>query len=130
MTTSHRPSAPAAWLRVVLALLVSLSLGLDLMATHDAAAERSGPSGRVEITESATHPGAPTHFEASGPETHHHGCLGCLVQLDTGVSPVRQIASSPLLTGSTLRPQAEQAASTTARLSGPARAPPLSSPLA
>lgn len=128
--TPHRPSAPAAWLRVVLALLVSLSLGLDLVATHDAAAERSGPSGRVEITESAIHPGAPTHFEASSPETHRHSCLGCLLQLNTGIAPVRQIASSPLLTGSTLRPRAEQAASATVPLSGPARAPPLSSPLA
>lgn len=127
---SLRSSSPAVWPRVLLALLVSLSMGFDLMVSHDVVAERGQASGRVEVTESAIHPGAPIHFEASGPETPHHGCLGCLVQLETGVSPVRQIAAFLLLTGATLRPGEEQAASAFAPPSGPARAPPISSPLA
>ena len=122
-------SAPAAWRRALLALLVSLALGFDMMALHDAGAEHSAAPYGVEIAESAIHPGDPAHFEASDIRAHH-GCPGCLVQLQMGLAPASQVSIASPVPGPALTAPAEQAIVQIAVLCGPARAPPVSSPSA
>lgn len=120
---SLRTSSALAARRAWLALLVSLAMGFNLTALHDSAAERSGPTRKVEIAESAIHPGDPIHFEASDIKTHH-GCPGCLVQLETGMVPASRLSIVALVRGPAFAVPAPQAAAKIALLSGPARAPP------
>jgi hypothetical protein len=124
-------SSPLSWRRPLLALVAGLALVFGAVAPHDMAVERAGGVSRIiEIAETAVHPDAPAHFEEATIEVHP-GCTACLLQLGSST-----VLGRPLAATSTLPSCGNVAASLTRissaapSLSGPARAPPLSSPSA
>jgi hypothetical protein len=130
MTDPRHPSFSTAWRRPLPALLAGLALAFGMAAPHDVAVEQAGRVSRVEIAESAVHPGAPAHFEDAESKVHP-GCAACLLQLGSSTILVRPLAPAPPL------PQGGHAALPAARVSsakpflpGPARAPPIASPSA
>jgi len=129
MTDSRKPP-PLAWYRPLLALLAGVALALGMAAPHDMAMELAGVAARVEIAESAVHPGAPTHIENAELKLHP-ACVACLLQLGSNTvlrhppAPVQ-----PLPQGSHVAAPAAQISSAQPSRLGPARAPPFSSPSA
>jgi hypothetical protein len=127
MTDSRTLSSALAWRRPLLALLAGFALASGMLAPHDLAVEQAGAVSRVEIAETAVHPGAPAHFEDAEIKVHP-GCVGCLLQL--GSSTVLKPPPAPLSPlsrdGRVVTPVV-QVTSAQLRLLGPARAPPLAS---
>jgi hypothetical protein len=126
-----RPTfSSTAWRRPLLALLAGFALAFGMVAPHDVAVEQTGKVSRVEIAETAVHPGAPAHFEDAEYKIHP-GCAACLLQLGSSTILARPLAPAPP------RPQGGHTALPIARivsakpsLPGPARAPPIASPFA
>lgn len=117
---------PLAWWRVILALAACLGLAFDGATPHDMAADRAGAVSRMEIAESAVHPGDPAHLEQAEMKVHP-GCVACLLQLETrtvlGQPP---LPIPPTARGAHAAASAVRASSRDVSLSGPARAPPVS----
>jgi hypothetical protein len=128
LSANDRRSTPHPWLRGAVAFLAFLALTLGSIAPHDMAAEQAGAGSKVEIAESAVHPGDPAHFEAAEIKVHP-GCVACLLQLETrtvlGHSP---LPLPPLARDAGLATLVEAVPASIACLFGPARAPPISSP--
>jgi hypothetical protein len=97
MTDSRNLSHRMTWRRTAVVVLACFALAFGLFAPHDVAEERTGTLARVEIAESAVHPGAPAHFE-DGEITVHPPCPACLLQIQTGTALIRLPAALPLLT--------------------------------
>lgn len=124
---SHRP---LAWWRLLFALAACLGLAVDGATPHDMAVDRVGTVSRVEIAESAVHPGDPAHME-SAETTVHPGCVACLLQLDTRTVPGRPpVPLPPVARDFSAAAPAVSVSSRDAALPGPARAPPACSPSA
>jgi hypothetical protein len=129
ISACNRRSNPHPWLRGVVAFLAFLALALGSTAPHDMAVEYAGAGSQVEIAESAVHPSDPAHFEAAEIKVHP-GCVACLLQLETRtvlghsprpLPPLARVASRTALV--------EAVPASIACLFGPARAPPISSPV-
>src|SRR4030095_12531005 len=123
MAVSRNHLSPLAKRRPLLALLAGLALAFGMLAPHDLAVEQAGAVSRVEIAETAVHPGAPAHFEDAEIKVHP-GCVGCLLQL--GSSTVLKPPPAPMVPLSRdarVVVPAAQLSSAQPRLLGPARAP-------
>jgi hypothetical protein len=130
MTDSRDLSSPLAWRRTLLALVAGLALAFGMVAPHDVAVELAGVVSQVEIAETAVHPGAPAHFEASELKTHP-GCVACLLQLGSStVLSLPPALLSPLPQDGYVAAPAAQVSAVQPPLPGPARAPPTASPSA
>lgn len=131
MMSCRNLSALAAWRRTVVAFLACLALAFGMAAPHDLAVEQTGAFVKVEIAESAVHPGAPTHFEDAEFKVHP-ACPACLLQIQTGTTLGRLPAALPLpAQDGEVAVLAQRVPSREIPLLGPARAPPaLSSPSA
>jgi hypothetical protein len=120
-----------AWRRAAVALLAFLALAFGSFAPHDFAAEQAGTLAKVEIAETAVHPGAPAHFEDAEFKLHP-ACPACLLQIQTGTALGRLPARLPLpAQDGEVAALVQRVPSREISLLGPARAPPtLSSPSA
>jgi hypothetical protein len=128
MTTLRNPTAPPSWQRSALAFLACLALVLGMAAPHDLAVEQAGPSARVEIAESAIHPGSPAHFETAELKVHPP-CVACLLQAQAGTVLCHlPAAQKPLARDGGLAVRSRRLAAVEIPLTGPARAPPAVSP--
>jgi len=123
-------TSPLAWRRPLCALFAGLALAFGMAVPHDEAVEQAGMVSKVEIAETAVHPGDPAHFESAELKVHP-GCTACLLQLGSstvlGPSPA---LPSPLPPYRNVALPVELASSGSTSLPGPARAPPTSSPSA
>lgn len=120
------PTSPA---RFLLALVVGLALLTGVALPHgNAAGHRESPVG-ADIDRSASHPGDPTHFEASAVE-FEPGCPLCVLQLQSAsIPPVLEPTLPVLAAEGALLPLAPSTTASPAGRTGPARGPPaLSSP--
>jgi hypothetical protein len=117
---------PLAWWRVIFAIAACLGLASEGVTPHDMAADRAGAVSRMEIAESAVHPGDPAHLEPAEMKVHP-GCVACLLQLETrtvlGQPP---IPIPPLARDVHAAASAVRLSSRDVTLFGPARAPPVS----
>jgi hypothetical protein len=126
MAAMRSTSRDANLRRALLALLLVLASGLDLVAPHDAMSERSGAPVGVEVEEAARHPGDPLHVEASETE-YHPACAACLVQIQTGsVLALLALAAPAFFPTGEVAGLAESPAFFRALPLVPARAPPAS----
>src|SRR5215216_5156008 len=122
----NRRSNPHPWLRGVVAFLAFLALALGSIAPHDMVADQVGRGSKVEIAESAVHPGEPAHFEAAEIKVHP-GCVACLLQLETRTVLGRPpVPLPPLARDASLAAPVAAVPAGNARLFSPARAPPIS----
>lgn len=126
---THNAHSPIAWPRAAVAFLAFLALALGSLAPHDMASEQAGAGARVEIAESAIHPGDPAHFEDAEIRVHP-GCVACLLQLGSRIVLGHPPVPLPLVRDTSLPTLVEAVPSADVSLSGPARAPPVSSPSA
>lgn len=130
MMEHRHNSSPLAWRRPLFALLAGLALAFGMAVPHDEAVEQAGMVSKVEVAETAVHPGDPAHFESAELKIHP-GCMACLLQLGSstvlGPSPALPL---PLPPDRNLAVAVERASSGSISLLGPARAPPISSPSA
>ena len=130
MTGVRNLTIPIAWSRPLLTLLAGLALAFGMAAPHDVAVERAGPASSIEISETAIHPDAPAHLEDAEFKVHS-GCVACLLQLGSStVLDYRPASLSPPPQGQHVARPAARLSSADSFLSGPARAPPTSSPSA
>lgn len=115
------------WSRAFLALVLGLALTFGAVAPHDPASEHRAEGGIVD--QAAQHPEDPPHFEASE-ATYLDGCQTCLLHLQTGARLVAPPALLPEpVRGEALPSTGTAAVPAHASFPGPARAPPVSSPV-
>ena len=126
---THNAHSPIAWPRAVVAFLAFLALAMGSLAPHDMAVEQAGSGSKVEIAESAIHPGDPAHFEDAEIKVHP-ACVACLLQLGSRIVLGHPPVPRPLVRDTSLPTLVAAVPVTDVSLLGPARAPPISSPSA
>src|SRR5688572_11867150 len=130
MTDPRNYSAPITRRRPLLALLAGFALVFGMAAPHDVAVELAGPASSIEISETAIHPEAPAHVEHAEIKVHS-GCVACLLLLGSRTVLGHPLAlATPVAQDAYVPAPAARISSAKPSLSGPARAPPISSPSA